>query len=144
MPDNYTPQSWADGQAGGTPITAARLTNMENGIDAVDAAVQGVDTRLTTAESDISALQSADTSHEGAAGAHQGRITALETHKAKYVFGIVEDPATPGSWGSDVPARTPKENLVILVGVTNPTDATNGVATPANLNIGDVWIGPEA
>lgn len=30
----YTPQTWADGPGGGTPITASRLTNVENGIQA--------------------------------------------------------------------------------------------------------------
>lgn len=35
----YTPQTWADGEAGGTPITAAALTHIETGIaDATDAA----------------------------------------------------------------------------------------------------------
>lgn len=29
----YTPQTWNDGPAGGTPLSAARLTNMEQGID---------------------------------------------------------------------------------------------------------------
>lgn len=28
----YTPQTWSDGSAGGTPLSAARLTAMENGI----------------------------------------------------------------------------------------------------------------
>ena len=30
----YTPQTWTDGSAGNTPISAARLTVMENGIAA--------------------------------------------------------------------------------------------------------------
>lgn len=29
----YTPQTWTDGSAGGTPITAARLTVIEDGIE---------------------------------------------------------------------------------------------------------------
>lgn len=29
----YTPQTWNDGAAGGTPLSAARLTHMEDGID---------------------------------------------------------------------------------------------------------------
>lgn len=32
----YTKQTWVDGSAGGTPISAARLTHMENGIDDAD------------------------------------------------------------------------------------------------------------
>lgn len=35
----YTPSEWADGEAGGTPITAAALNKIEDGIaDATDAA----------------------------------------------------------------------------------------------------------
>lgn len=33
MTTPYVPQTWADGPAGGTPITAARLTHIEDGID---------------------------------------------------------------------------------------------------------------
>jgi hypothetical protein len=32
----YTPFTWADGQAGGTPITAAQLNHIETGIDQID------------------------------------------------------------------------------------------------------------
>lgn len=32
----YTPKEWVDGEAGGTPITAAELNRMEAGIEAVD------------------------------------------------------------------------------------------------------------
>lgn len=42
MADNYTPQTWVDGPAGGTPISADRLTHIETGIDAIDAAVQAL------------------------------------------------------------------------------------------------------
>ena len=32
----YSPYEWADGEAGGTPITAARLNHIENGIASVE------------------------------------------------------------------------------------------------------------
>jgi len=35
----YTVQAWNDGPTGGTPVTAARLAHIEQGIAAVDAAV---------------------------------------------------------------------------------------------------------
>lgn len=38
----YAKQLWSDGEAGGTPITAARLNNMENGIAANDTAVTAI------------------------------------------------------------------------------------------------------
>lgn len=33
----YTPTKWADGQGGGTPLTAARLNNIENQVNALTA-----------------------------------------------------------------------------------------------------------
>lgn len=35
----YTPQTWANGEAGGTPLSAARLNYIEAAIDAVDSAI---------------------------------------------------------------------------------------------------------
>lgn len=45
----YTPQTWTNGSAGGTPLSAARLTHMENGIE-------DADTRVTAVESDVQAI----------------------------------------------------------------------------------------
>lgn len=42
----YTPQTWANGAAGGTPLSATRLNTIEAGIE-------DADTRLTTAEAGI-------------------------------------------------------------------------------------------
>ena len=41
----YTPQTWADGAAGGTPLSAARLGYIESGIEAaaLDADTDGVE-----------------------------------------------------------------------------------------------------
>lgn len=40
MTDLYTPQTWANGSGGGTPINATRLGHIETGINALDAAIQ--------------------------------------------------------------------------------------------------------
>lgn len=47
----YTPNSpaWANGPSGGTPLSAARLTHIENGIVAVDAARDELEITLTAA-----------------------------------------------------------------------------------------------
>jgi hypothetical protein len=39
----YTPQTWADGAAGGTPITATRLNFMETGINDADSRITVVE-----------------------------------------------------------------------------------------------------
>jgi len=36
VPESYTPFTWADGSAGGTAITAARLNNIEAGVESMD------------------------------------------------------------------------------------------------------------
>lgn len=40
----YTPQGWADGSSGGTPITAARLTHIEDGVEDADTRLDAVET----------------------------------------------------------------------------------------------------
>ncbi|WP_166905920.1 hypothetical protein [Mycobacterium sp. DL440] len=39
----YSKQTWADGSGGGTPITAARLNHIEDGVAAADAAASAAD-----------------------------------------------------------------------------------------------------
>ena len=39
---DYAKQTWANGPGGGTPITAARLAHMEDGIDAVTETLEAV------------------------------------------------------------------------------------------------------
>lgn len=40
---SYTPQTWADGSGGGTPLSAARLNYMETGIDDADTRVTAIE-----------------------------------------------------------------------------------------------------
>lgn len=40
---SYTPTNWQDGSAGGTPINAVRLNNIETGVDNTDAAIAAID-----------------------------------------------------------------------------------------------------
>lgn len=42
MSDRYTPQAWANGVGGNTPVNAARLGHMEAGIEALDEALDTV------------------------------------------------------------------------------------------------------
>lgn len=47
---------------------------------------------------------------------------------------------TTGVWSNTVPVRTSGTNPLVLVSVTDPKDATNGVPGKANILLGDVWI----
>ena len=51
---------------------------------------------------------------------------------------IVE--TSTGVWNGDAPARTAGAYPITFVADTDPEDATNGIATPANINDGDTWI----
>lgn len=48
----YDKQTWVDGVAGGTPITADRLGHIEDGVDAVTALADSLDPRIDTLEAD--------------------------------------------------------------------------------------------
>jgi hypothetical protein len=39
----YTKQTWRPGRTGGTPISATRLQHLEDGIEAIDLALDAVD-----------------------------------------------------------------------------------------------------
>ena len=56
MAEVYTPQTWADGAAGGTPITAARLQHIENGLEALDDARQALETALSASQATLPVL----------------------------------------------------------------------------------------
>lgn len=47
---NYAKQTWANGVAGGTPINAARLNHMEDGIEAVDQRIDVLSNTIAEAE----------------------------------------------------------------------------------------------
>lgn len=52
MPETFTPFTWADGSAGGTPITAAQINRIETGLESVDdrvAALEAVPSSTRTA-----------------------------------------------------------------------------------------------
>lgn len=50
MPDYYSRQTWANGAAGGTPLSASRLNHQEEGIDDLDAVVQDLVDRVDALE----------------------------------------------------------------------------------------------
>jgi hypothetical protein len=46
MPETFTPYTWADGSAGGTPITAAQLNRIETGVESMDDRVAAAEALL--------------------------------------------------------------------------------------------------
>ena len=88
----YTPQTWADGEDGGTPITAAALTHMETGIaDAADAA----EAALTV--DDIPALPASKVSTGTLADA---RIPALAIGKVTGLQDALDGKQASGSYAT--------------------------------------------
>jgi len=45
-----------------------------------------------------------------------------------------------GVWSGDAPARTPGQYPIIFSGTSDPADPTHGIATPARINEGDIWL----
>jgi hypothetical protein len=56
----YSPQTWTDGSAGGTPISAARLTVMETGIEDADTRLTSLETLAISAQTASYTLVLAD------------------------------------------------------------------------------------
>lgn len=54
---NYTPTHWEDADSTETPINAANLNNIENGIEALTAAVQALEQTLQTIPAKATAAQ---------------------------------------------------------------------------------------
>lgn len=52
----YAKQTWADGQAGGTPISAARLNHIEDGVAAATATAEAADTVTAANITDATAV----------------------------------------------------------------------------------------
>jgi hypothetical protein len=48
VPETYTPFTWVDGAGGGTPITAARLNSIEQGVESMDDRVTALEAGGTT------------------------------------------------------------------------------------------------
>lgn len=69
---SYTPQQWVDFPAGGTPISAARLNHMEDGIASAGSSA-AADAAQATADQALKIAQGA----QAAAGNAQGDIDAL-------------------------------------------------------------------
>lgn len=55
--ENYTPTHWEDADSTETPINAANLNNIENGIVALTAAVQALERTLQTIPAKATAAQ---------------------------------------------------------------------------------------
>lgn len=71
----FVPKTWADGSAGGTPITAAELNRIESGVAGVDADQEALAGLVSTQAATISNLTDTVT-------ALAARVTALEGEPA--------------------------------------------------------------
>lgn len=89
----YAPQTWVDGPGGGTPLSAARLAHMESGIE-------DADTRLTTAEADIAALEA------GGAGLADGSVTSAKLADGTIVNGDINAAANIAVTKISIPANS--------------------------------------
>lgn len=74
----YTKQTWVNGRAGGTPLSAARLNHIEDGVEAVATAADDLGGRVTTTSSQVTTLSGRVAALEGApAGVTQEYVDAI-------------------------------------------------------------------
>jgi hypothetical protein len=85
VPETYTPFTWADGSGGGTPITAARLNNIEQGIESMDDRVAALEAvgGLLNAVADFGAVPDGTTNNNTALD--NAVAAALSQKKALYL-----------------------------------------------------------
>jgi hypothetical protein len=78
----YTPQTWVDGSGGGTPITAARLNTMENGLEDADVRINALD--------GISTIGNIGASQTLTAGGENGtaKLVTLTAATCTLTFGV--------------------------------------------------------
>ena len=67
-----------------------------------------------------------------------GTVTSYSDLPTESSLTIVE--TSTGVWTRDAPARTAGQYPIEFRGASDPSDGTNGIDTPANINAFDVWV----
>ncbi len=117
----YTKQNWADGAAGGTPISAPRLNYMETGIE--------------DASNRATALEASDVAHLTAADPHPVYYNQARGD-ARYARTVLLSPVATSGLYSDLTGTVPAEDLPPLA-MAKKADVTADavpVATRASVN----------
>lgn len=112
----YDPQTWVDGSGGGTPLSATRLSYMETGIE-------DADTRLTSAETNITALQ-----------ATSGGNPFGTLFRTLASFTGATDSARFRQALTDFPSASPKWIVIIPGGTTLDSGANNPFIIPTGFH----------
>lgn len=83
----YTPKVWADGQSGGTPITAAELNRIEAGVKGAHDAVDGLPEPFSGDYADLSGTPTIPTLPATATAAEleAGTVTATRMVSPKLI-----------------------------------------------------------
>lgn len=68
------------------------------------------------------------------------KVTVANLRSLPSTAGLTIVETSVGLWSGDAPARTAGVNPITFVGLTDPADVTNGIATPANINERDRWV----
>lgn len=83
-------------------------------------------------------VQLSNAKHDLISVAEEGTGLAL-TLDPRASLTIIE--ISVGVWSGDAPSRSTGQYPITFVGTTDPTDETNGITTPANINAFDTWAG---
>jgi hypothetical protein len=121
----YIPEGWADGIAGGTPLQAARLVYMENGIQAAAATADNAQSTASIANTAVANALSVANAAQSTANANASAITT----KADTTYVDTQDNALGGRITvlEARPLTTPTlDNLPAGTTITVAKDATTG------------------
>jgi hypothetical protein len=135
----YTKQTWTDGANGGTPITAARLQNIENGIFNADFQTCTSTTRPTTGLFDGMHIYETDTKAYGFYDATAAKWVMFDTQWQSYQAAVyIGNTSTVWTMGNGTSVgryyRTGRKIDVAVEIVTGTTTTFNAAAGAVYVN----------
>jgi hypothetical protein len=140
----YTKQTWANTSGGGTPISAARLNYIEDGLeDAADDADQGVSDAATAAAAAVTAQDAADAAQVDADAAQSTANAAIPATTATTKGDLLVRNAsvvTRQPVGTD--GRFLEADTSTATGIKWGRKFTVAGTAPASPTAGDIWLRP--
>lgn len=139
----YSKQTWNDSSSGGTPLSAARLNHMEDGISDADTAAASAQTTAAAASSTATAALSAANAAQTAATAAQATAnTAIPLSTVTAAGDMIV------GTGAGAVTRVPvlADSRMFEADSTNPAGVkwgrkiTVSSTAPAGPRVGDLWL----
>jgi hypothetical protein len=138
----YSPQTWADGSGGGTPLTAARLNHMETGIEDADTRITTLEGGSTTTDTALRNTYGYPLSSFSGVSNDDKLTTALTASAAEtYPFAVLID--NDQQWTFTTSNRVAFDGMRIVgpPGYSNPERlSSTKMASRVHLNFSGSWF----